>query len=214
MMFPSAIRTLLDPQMRASYENALYLTSEDSQRCIQVAAAYFIYDTYICVFRYAENGLPFLIHALLCCLAYLYPLLTGNMHYQGANFLCWECSTPFLYLRWVLIKARFSSEARRKSWQNVANMLFAFAFFACRIVCGPMQSWSYYDASAWDMARGGSGGGRIPATVAWSYRSAMLVLNGLNYWWFSAIVRIGLGKGSKETVEASSPTAGSRRRSG
>lgn len=200
MMFPSAIRTLLDPTMRVSHESELYHTSEDSFRCIQVAAAYFIYDTYICTFRYAENGFPFLVHAVLCCMAYLYPLFTGNMHYQGANFLCWECSTPFLYLRWATIKGKFfRSESKKKAWQNASNVLFAMAFFVCRVVSGPWQSWAYFQASGWDLARGDGAG--ISSTVTWAYRSAMLVLNGLNFWWFSAIMRVALGKGSGEQTE-------------
>ena len=202
LMFPAAIQTMVDPEMRSSYHHTLYHTSEDSVWCIQVASAYFIYDTYICVFRFAENGLPFLIHGILCCLAYLYPLVSHNMHYQGAAFLLWECSTPFLYLRWLLIKARADiiDPRRKKVWQDRANVLFALAFFLCRIVGGPMQSLEFYRASSWDIGRGGAG--RIPVGALYAYRVAMVVLNGLNYFWFSVILRVGMGHGRTEATEA------------
>ena len=93
----------------------------------------------------------------------------------------------------MLIKAK-GDAARKKTWQDVANGLFALAFFLCRVVSGPVQSWGYWQASSWDMARGVHKAG-IPVEVVYAYRIAMVVLNGLNYWWFSAIVRIGLGIG-------------------
>ena len=204
LMFPAAIRTLVDPEMRGSYHSALYRTSEDSVWCIQVASAYFIYDTYICVFRFAENGLPFLVHGILCCLAYMYPLVTHKMHYQGAAFLLWECSTPFLYMRWVFIKARGDviGSRRKQVWQDRANVLFALAFFLCRIVGGPWQSWAFYRATVWDLGRGRGLAGQIPVGVVWGYRAAMVVLNGLNYFWFVSIVRVGMGRDGKEVTEA------------
>lgn len=211
LMFPAAIRTLVDPEMRSSYHRALYHTSEDSVWCIQVASAYFMYDTYICVFRFAENGVPFLIHGVLCCLAYMYPLVSHKMHYQGAAFLLWECSTPFLYLRWLLIKVRGDvfDPRRKRAWQGRSNVLFALAFFLCRIVSGPWQSWEYYQATVWDLGRGGGGGGveQIPVGVVYAYRAAMFVLNSLNFFWFRTILVVGLGRGGKEVTEVpSSPT--------
>ena len=202
--------------MRGSYHSALYRTSEDSVWCIQVASAYFIYDTYICVFRFAENGLPFLVHGILCCLAYMYPLVTHKMHYQGAAFLLWECSTPFLYMRWVFIKARGDviGSRRKQVWQDRANVLFALAFFLCRIVGGPWQSWAFYRATVWDLGRGRGLAGQIPVGVVWGYRAAMVVLNGLNYFWFVSIVRVGDGsrwegsdRGARESQEGRVMTA-------
>ena len=206
LMFPAAIRTLIDPEMRSSHYSALYHTSGDSVWCIQVASAYFIYDTYICVFRYAENGLPFLIHGVLCCLAYMYPLVTGNMHYQGAAFPLWECSTPFLYMRWFAIKVRGDviGPDRKRAWQDRANVLFALAFFLCRIASGPWQSWAYYRASAWDLGRGSGGGRQIGVWAVYAYRTAMVVLNGLNFFWFSTIVKVAMARDGKEATETPS----------
>jgi len=207
LMFPPAIQTIMDPEMRSSFYNALYRASPASHRCIQVASSYFVYDTYICLFRFAENGMPFLLHGVLCCLAYSYPLISGNMHFQGACFLMWELSTPFLYLRWFLIKARCRDVRKKAAWQGVANALFAVAFFACRIVYGPVMSYQYYVASQWDLGRGGE----IPKGVVYGYHTAMLVLNGLNYWWFSAIVRVALGKGGQTAMEATEAPASPKR---
>ena len=190
LMFPSAISVLLDPLMT---QNMLYGISDASRRCIVVASAYFIYDLYICATRYSQNGLPFLVHGLLCCLAYAYPLLSGNMHYLGANFLMWEVSTPFLYLRWYLIK----TERSNSLMMGIANALFAVSFFACRVVSGPIMSLAFWRASGADLASATS---TIPKIVLYMYRTAMFVLNGLNYYWFYTIINVAISKGGKSKI--------------
>jgi hypothetical protein len=130
MQFPSAVRVIIDPYMN---QDVLYARNETSKYCSTVASAYFLYDVWICTMRYSENGFAFLIHGVLCSLAYVYPMVSGNMHYLAANFLMWELSTPFLYFRWYLIKSNMG-DGRLMA---VANVLFALAFFGCRVVAGP-----------------------------------------------------------------------------
>ncbi|WPT13247.1 TLC domain-containing protein [Picochlorum sp. SENEW3] len=190
LMFPSAISVLLDPMMR---NDMLYAISDASRQCIVVASAYFIYDLYICVTRYSQNGFPFLVHGVLCCLAYAYPLLSGNMHYLGANFLMWEVSTPFLYLRWYLIK----TERGDSPMMGIANALFALSFFACRVVSGPIMSLAFWRASGADLTSATS---TIPQIVLYMYRSAMFILNGLNYYWFHTIINVAFSKGGKNKI--------------
>ena len=193
---------LQDPAMK---QNLLYGTSAASMRCIAVASAYFIYDLYICATRFSENGLPFLIHGALCSLAYAYPLLSGNMHYQGACFLMWELSTPFLYFRWFLIKTNRSDS----TLMSIANVLFALAFFGCRIVAGPILSWEYYQASALEISSPlHRKDNAIPINILYSYRVAMFILNGLNYFWFYNIVRIAVTGGKKNNVTETDVTPG------
>lgn len=205
MQFPNASNVLQDPSMK---QDLLYGTSAASRRCIAVASAYFFYDVYICITRYSENGLPFLIHGLLCSLAYTYPLLSGNMHYQGACFLMWELSTPFLYFRWTLIKTKRTDGIL----MSIANVLFALAFFGCRIVAGPLQSWEYYQASEKEIASRSfyQKDNAIPLVFLYAYRLAMVILNGLNYYWFYNIVRIALTSGKKNNVTETDVTPANR----
>jgi hypothetical protein len=103
-----------------------------------LTAGYFLYDVILCISRFNENGVAFSIHAVVCCIAYCTAILTGQLHHIGAGFLLWEASTPFLYFRWVLLKAGL---AESKYLMPFANYSFIFAFFCCRVVYGPGESW-------------------------------------------------------------------------
>lgn len=196
VQFPNAFHVLQDPAMK---EDPLYGTSVASMRCIIVASAYFFYDVYICTTRYSENGLPFLIHGVLCCMAYTYPLLTGNMHFQGACFLMWELSTPFLYFRWFLIKTNRTDSIL----MVIANALFALSFFGCRIAAGPFLTMGYLNASEEEISSQRALQPRdnpIPISMLYVYKVALMVLNGLNYYWFYNIVKIAVTGGKKNNV--------------
>ena len=114
-------------------QDTLYAHSSESLTCMALAVGYFMYDVYICIWRYSENGFEYLIHAVLCCLAYLYPIYSNHLNYMGAAFLMWEGSTPFLYLRWYILKSGRGST----KYMSIANALFALSFFCCRVVYGP-----------------------------------------------------------------------------
>ena len=55
--------------------------------------------------RSADNGSAFLVHAVVCATVYILSCLTGQLQFYGAAFLMWELSTPFMYARWLLLKA-------------------------------------------------------------------------------------------------------------
>jgi len=189
LQFPFAFQVLADPELR---RDKLYASNAHSTACIVYAAGYFLYDIYICTARFGENGHQFLLHAVLCCAAYGYPILTGHLHYVGACFLMWELSTPFLYLRWVLLKTNRGDGPLMKP----ANVAFVLVFFACRVVYGPYMSWDFWATTAQELAAPRHGG--IPVGVIYSYRTAMFILNGLNYFWFSQMMKIVLGFGGKK----------------
>jgi hypothetical protein len=101
-----------------------------------LAAGYFLYDVILCITRFNENGIAFSIHAVVCCFAYFTAIVTGQLHHIGAGFLLWEASTPFLYFRWVLLKAGL---AESKYLMPFANYAFILVFFFCRVVYGPRK---------------------------------------------------------------------------
>lgn len=129
---PLAFKALADPALRA---NKLHASTPLSAWCMSVAAGYFLYDVLICTFRFGENNLEFLIHAVLCCAAFSYGALSGNLHYFGAAFLMWELSTPLLYARWFMIKAG----AAGGRVMMAVNFAFMAVFFGCRNVFGPSE---------------------------------------------------------------------------
>ena len=122
----------MDPALTV---NPIHATSDASYTCIVLAAGYFLYDVFICITRFQENGFAFSLHAVVCCFAYCTAIVTGHLHHVGAGFLMWEFSTPFLYVRWVMLKAGLGNS----KMMPVANYAFVLAFFACRIVYGPSK---------------------------------------------------------------------------
>ena len=52
------------------------------------------YDLIICILRFDEWGISYLIHASCCALIYAYGLSEQVLHFYGAMFLTWELSTP------------------------------------------------------------------------------------------------------------------------
>ena len=94
-----------------------------------------MYDVYISLARFSDNGAAFVIHATLCCAAYSYSLLSHNLNYLGSCFLMWEISTPLLYLRWLVLKLN-----RKGAVVAAANAAFVLSFMGCRVIYGPSES--------------------------------------------------------------------------
>ena len=151
-----------------------------------LAAGYFLYDVFICVSRFGENGIAFSIHAVVCCFAYSVAILTGHLHHIGAGFLMWESSTPLLYLRWYLLKAGWSDSA----FMPVANYAFVLVFFVCRVVYGPILSYEFFTATQKEL--GAPSADTMGPTTIYVYYVAMIVMNSLNYYWFLQMVRLAL----------------------
>lgn len=42
-------------------------------------------DLFNCVTKFEEWGVPYLLHALVCCSLYSYGAITGCLHYYGAR---------------------------------------------------------------------------------------------------------------------------------
>ena len=86
--------------------------------------------------RSADNGSAFLVHAVVCATVYILSCLTGQLQFYGAAFLMWELSTPFMYARWLLLKAGWGES----QLLTVVNAAFMAVFFGCRNVWGPSES--------------------------------------------------------------------------
>lgn len=108
--------------------------------------------------------------------------------------MMWELSTPLLYLRWVMLKSGMAES----KWMNYVNYSFMAAFLGCRIIFGPIMSWQFWTSTQKDLAQENRGEDSIPVGIIYSYYVAMLVLNGLNFYWFGTMLRLALkGKKSK-----------------
>eukprot|EP00887_Chlorella_sp_A99_P002441 scaffold10.g2441.t1 len=192
-VLPQTFRALAES---AVHNDRLYGVTQLSQATMELASAYFIYDLYLCAFKFAENGWEFLLHASICCTVYTSAVFTGGLHYFGCGFLLWELSTPFLYTRWVLLKAGFAD-----SWMlSVTNGYFMLTFFLCRNVWGTVLSGEFFQASQKEMA---APRGHFPAAAFPPIIVMCAALNGLNLWWLVQMITIVLGWRDKpKTKEA------------
>ncbi|GMH40240.1 hypothetical protein BSKO_08144 [Bryopsis sp. KO-2023] len=170
---------------KAMWRDPFHSVSPMSQFVLIVSAGFFAWDFLVCVARVREDGFPFVLHGLLCGIFYNYVILTGNLHLYGCAFLLWECSTPFTQFRWILHKMGLGES----KLYVINGFLMIFSFFLCRICLGTYVTLTYFIRSSSYM---GSPEARISSLLLWEFRLMSLVLNGLNYWWFSKMVRIAL----------------------
>lgn len=102
----------------------------------------------------------------------------------GAGYLLWELSTPFMHLRWVLYKIGKANTALYK-YNALAGILI---FFLCRVVWGNgLSLWFWVDSFR---ALKTPQGADLSMPSIWFYRLCTVVLNGLNAWWFSKMVKL------------------------
>ncbi|PSC67686.1 DUF887-domain-containing [Micractinium conductrix] len=191
-IMPLAFEALSNPALRTGRR---FLSRTDtSQRMTEVGAGYFLYDVVLCLTKFDDNGLEFLIHAIVCCTVFCAACGAGVMHYFGACFLLWELSTPFMYIRWLMLKAGLA----KSRGMMVANLAFMLSFFLCRNVWGPVMTLDFWRESAAELARAQPA---LPVRVIWGTRAMALCLNTLNAYWFSQMVLIAT-RGGKPKQKA------------
>ena len=61
--------------------NRIYATSPLSFLVTITSAGYFLYDLYICIFRW--EGPAYLLHGTFCSTLFCYAACTGFLHYYG-----------------------------------------------------------------------------------------------------------------------------------
>ena len=109
----------------------------------------------------------------------LRPFLTR----YASVFLLFEASTVFLNLRWFLETCGQGDSFLAK----LNSYAFSLVFFLARIVYGLLSSVRFAQDvffTEWH---------RVPTAIAIYFAVANIVLNGLNLFWFTRIVRFALG---------------------
>ncbi|CAL8462016.1 g1547 [Coccomyxa elongata] len=178
IQIPLAIMVLLSTHLQ---EDRLYSKSPLTWQLVTTTAGYFLYDFYVHSVRYeyAAN----LVHAAAALTVFMTGIYCGVLHYYGAMFLLWECSTPFVFIRWVL-----HTLGRTKDKFYLYNGLTMMAvFFLCRNLLGVGMSLDFWRVSGAELAHPRPGG--VPAAALWVIRLLNLVFNFLNILWFSKMLR-------------------------
>ncbi|WVR04636.1 hypothetical protein IAU60_001647 [Kwoniella sp. DSM 27419] len=140
------------------------------------SSGYFLWDT---VDSMVNSTIGFVVHGAACLAVYLFsfrPFLAGF----GPPFLLWELSTPFLNIHWFMDKSGLST--RYPTAFLVNALVFMLVFFLARIVYGGANSLHFFH-TMWTQRKD------IPLHLHVIYCAGNLSLNGLNWLWFSKMLK-------------------------
>ncbi|WVQ98062.1 hypothetical protein IAU59_005184 [Kwoniella sp. CBS 9459] len=140
------------------------------------SSGYFLWDT---IDSLLNSSIGFVVHGAACLAVYMFsfrPFLAGF----GPPFLLWELSTPLLNIHWFMDKSGLST--RYPTFFLVNALLFMLVFFLARIVYGGANSVLFFQ-TMWTERH------RIPLHLHLIYCTGNLALNGLNWLWFSKMLK-------------------------
>merc|ERR1712137_283165 len=143
---------------------------------------YFIWDTLIILMYYGDTETDYfgnsgIIHGVMCSIVYIVTLRPFGVFLTGLH-LFFEISTPFLNLRWFLIKTGNGGVPIA----IINDYVFVASFFLCRICLGPIFAYLYsttFHANSFNY-------------LNFIFATSMLVSNLLNFYWFYLILRSAL----------------------
>lgn len=139
-----------------------------------VSAAYFVWDTLESALSGA--GIDFVLHGLACTIIYMIGYRPFTAYY-GPRALIWELSTPFLNIHWFLDKV-----GKTGTPLQLVNAGFLLAsFLGARLIYGPYISYSFL-RTMWEVRH------EVSPFVTVPFAVGNLVLNFLNYMWFSKMI--------------------------
>lgn len=158
-----------------------------------VSAAYFVWDTVESALSRA--GIDFTLHGLACTIIWMIGYRPFTAYY-GPRALLWELSTPFLNIHWFLDKVGKTGTPL----QMVNAGFLLAAFFGARLVYGPFLSYDFL-RTMWSVRH------EMSPFVTGSFAAGNIVLNILNFWWFSKMIGAIQKRFKKDPIaEGSAPT--------
>lgn len=155
------------------------LTTELSTFYTSVTYGYFLLDLALCVWHYRIFQAPFLIHGLVCSVAFAIMVTTGFLAYFACVFALWELSTPCVNVR------GFMSDAGLKShWFYNVNALCLYLVFTVARLCVGIPAivvcWSGLYAHYH----------RVGGFLLMYYQFAACVTTCLNLWWWGRMTKM------------------------
>ena len=168
---------------------------------VRVAAAFFLWDTYVCV---ADGYAPAYIFHGLACTAVFVMALRPTMQGMSLVVLGFEASTPLLHTRLLLIAA---DRARGRCFA-ATTYGFAATFFLSRIAIGYPLSLAWGRQVVMELIQPAQG---TPPIILVAYLVLCVSLSALNGYWFVKIVAVAVwGGGAKARKQHGEPAARSR----
>ncbi|KAF8543095.1 TLC domain-containing protein [Trichophaea hybrida] len=167
---------------------------------------YFLWDLMISVYYVDIMGPGFVAHAISALSVYCLGF-RPFVNYYAPIFILFELSSPFLNIHWFCDKLNLTGSI----YQLVNGFFLISTFFCCRLVWGTYNSVLVFQdifkiyahppsATPEDLIAGDAltgekilvhpyAGKVVPLWLAIVYLGSNLILNGLNYYWFSRMVQ-------------------------
>jgi hypothetical protein len=167
-----------DPKLLLGY-------SPRSNFTFAVSAGFFLWDLLVIITDPTQFDIPFLIHAIVCFLSYLFGLFPF-LHFYGAAFLLFEISTPALNLRKAMLALGLKNHEQFKSIEKAFFVMFVTARLGFGL---PMSYYIWKDLIVFfshDDAHN-------RAIIAF-YLFANFASCSLNIYWFILMVKKAFGK--------------------
>lgn len=164
--------------------NGFTKTSETAAFYFCISVAFFIGDLLICCVQFEEYGWSFLGHAIAGYGTFLFVVLSDTAHYWGCLGLSWEISTVFLNVRWWLLEYKHKDSI----FFTINTILLVVVFFIIRIGVSWPLSFTYITSCYKLTSLGGGDGSVSNFFFVWT-SLVLVVLAGLNGFWFSKMMR-------------------------
>ncbi|CAK5277323.1 unnamed protein product [Mycena citricolor] len=171
IIVPLALRRLQLPELDA---NRAFGWNEQSGTLQAIAVAYFLWDAIDAIYNFESVG--FVLHGVACTAIYLCAF-KPFLAYYAARCLLWETSTIFLNNHWALDKMN-----RTGGTMQLLNGVFLISsFFLVRLMYGGYTSYHFFVT----LHRYRD---QIPLAGAIAIGSGNILLQGLNWFWFTKMI--------------------------
>jgi hypothetical protein len=171
IVIPLALRCI---GIKALDEDRLFGWDERVGVVHAVACGYFLWDTLDAIINYTDFG--FIVHGFLCLAIYTLSF-KPFLAYFGVRCLLWETSTVFLNINWFLDKTNRTGS----KLQLYNGILLLAAFFGVRLCYGGKVSYDFWVSLYHHRDQ-------ISTVQLAVYGGGNLVLQGLNWFWFSKMI--------------------------
>ncbi|GAA5879991.1 hypothetical protein JCM1840_005283 [Sporobolomyces johnsonii] len=164
-------------------QDPLYGSALREERLSAIAVGYFIWDAIVSFRHIRTQGLGFFLHGFGCCLAFLFTLRPFLL-WCGPNFLIWELSTIFLNFHWFCDKFKMTGSKA----QMINGVFLVSAYIGARLCYGSYNSFKLFRmlfSSSSDLSKSQQ---EATGWIRYLFVCLNLTMNGLNMFWFRAMV--------------------------
>ncbi len=164
--FAGLVVLVLDHQgccsWRVAFPNPLVFFTSKMILVVAISCGYFLYDCLWLLMDIMAHGaqdlerkLPYLCHHVACFIVYALCLHQRFGLPYIVFFLTWEISTPWLNLRWVLLKFANPELPQTKRTRALVDYTFAASFVLARLVAGNVVTYHlWFDLHAATLLNG------------------------------------------------------------